>query len=269
MNAKNGKLPIENTYMDYIVFGSGSKNLIMIPGVGDGLKTVAGTAIPFSILYRKLAKEYKVYAFSRRNEMPAGFSTREMAEDLYYAIKQLKIGSAHILGVSQGGMIAQWLAIDHPETVEKLILTVTMARQNETVQKVVGRWMEMAKQGDYKGIMMDTAEKSYSEKYLKKARWMYSIISGVTKPKSFERFLIQASSCLTHDAYEELDRITCPALVIGGRQDKIVTGKASAEIAERISGCRLHMYEEFGHGAYEEAKDFVDRVIRFGLEMEI
>ena len=266
MNAKNGKLQIENTYMDYIVFGSGTKNLIMIPGVGDGLKTVAGTAIPFAVMYHQLAREYKVYAFSRRNDLPQGFSTRNMAEDIYSAIKQLNIESAHILGVSQGGMIAQWLAIDHPDTVEKLTLAVTMARQNKTVQEVIKKWISMAKQGDYKGIMMDTAEKSYSESYLKKARWMYGIISRVTKPKSFERFLIQASSCLTHDTYDQLDKITCPVLVIGGRQDKIVTGKASEEIAERIPGSRLHMYEEYGHGAYEEAKDFIAQVMKFGAE---
>lgn len=51
-------------------------------------------------------------------------------------------------------------------------------------------------------------------------------------------------------------------LVIGGRQDRIVTGEASEEIAGRL-GCALYMYEALGHAAYEEAADFNRRVLDF------
>ena len=72
-----------------------------------------------------------------------------------------------------------------------------------------------------------------------------------------------AESCVTHDAYESLDRIACPTLVIGGTDDRIVTGKASEEIAERIPSGNLYMYEGLGHGLYEEAPDFWQRVADF------
>ena len=52
-------------------------------------------------------------------------------------------------------------------------------------------------------------------------------------------------------------------LVIGGAEDQIVTGNASAEIAERIPGAQLYMYEGLGHGLYEEAPDFLARVREF------
>ena len=65
-HAKNGQLKLEETSVDYIRFGTGEKYLILIPGVGDGLRTVRGSAIPFSFLYRMFAKEYTVFAFSRR-----------------------------------------------------------------------------------------------------------------------------------------------------------------------------------------------------------
>ena len=68
---------------------------------------------------------------------------------------------------------------------------------------------------------------------------------------------------MTHDVYEELEKITCPTLVLGGRQDKIVSGTASEELAERIPNCELYIYEDYGQGLYEEAKDFVPRVIEF------
>ena len=71
-----------------------------------------------------------------------------------------------------------------------------------------------------------------------------------------------AKSCLTCNAYDELDKIKCPVFVIGGRQDKVVGGKASEEIAEKL-GCEIYMYDNLGHAAYEEAKDFNKRVYEF------
>lgn len=75
--------------------------------------------------------------------------------------------------------------------------------------------------------------------------------------------IIQAQSCATHDTYDLLDRITCPTLVIGGAEDKIVTGSGSVEMAERIPGAQLSMHEGLGHGLYEEAPYFLARVKDF------
>lgn len=265
-NAKNGCVNIGNTDMDYITFGKGSTVLIMIPGLGDGLTTVEGMANIMAFTYRMYARDYKVYMFSRKNHLEEGYSTRDMAKDQAEAMRKLGISKAMIWGVSQGGMVAQYLAIDHPELVEKLILTVTLSKQNATVKNVIDRWIGFAERDDYKSIMIDTAEKSYSEKYLKKYRPFYSILGKVGKPESFDRFLIQANACIGHNAYDELEKITCPTLVIGGDDDKIVTGNASIEIAEKIPGSELFMYEGLGHGLYEEAKDFHKRVKKFFAE---
>ncbi|MDO5112483.1 MAG: alpha/beta hydrolase [Clostridia bacterium] len=261
--AKNGSITMGDTSMDYIRFGCGSRNLLLLPGVGDGLKTVKGMAVPFAIMYRKLAKRFKVYAFSRRNDLPEGYTTREMAEDIHAAMIALHIEKACVVGVSLGGMIAQHLAIRHPESVDKLILTVTLSRQNKTVQSVVGGWIDMAQRGDFKGIMLDTAEKSYSEKYLKRMRWMYALIGHFGKPKSLDRFITMANACITHDAYASLAGVICPTLIVGGTQDKIVTGEASKDMYEQIKGSKLLMYEGLGHGLYEEAKDYLERMIAF------
>lgn len=186
-----------------------------------------------------------------------------MAQNLKVAMNELGLSKAHIMGVSQGGMIAQYVAIDYPELVEKLVLAVTLGIQNETVQKVVGRWIEMAESNDYKGIVIDTAEKSYSEKYLKKHRPLYPLLVKTGKPKDFSRFIIQANSCIHHNAYDELDKIKCPTLVVGGDSDKIVGSNSSEEIAEKISDSKLVIYKGLGHAAYEEAKDFNSQVLGF------
>ena len=91
-------------------------------------------------------------------------------------MKELGIARASVMGVSQGGMIAQFLAIDHPELVDKLIIAVSAPKVNEKIHRAVGAWIEMAEKGDHKSLMIDTAEKSYSEKYLKKYRRFYPIL---------------------------------------------------------------------------------------------
>lgn len=262
-NAKNGKIIIDNTSIDYICFGKGEKALVMIPGLGDGLKTVKGYAVPFSLMYREYAKNYRVYLFSRRNNLPKEFSTKEMAKDIATAMLQLNIPKADVLGVSQGGMVAQYLAIDYPEMVNKLCIAVSISKPNDTMVGVVSSWIKMAKADDYKSIFIDTAEKSYSEKYLKKSRWMFSLLSRVGKPKDFNRFITMANACLNHNCYEDLHKINCPTLIIGGDDDKIVTANASTEIANAIPDSSLYMYNGLGHAAYEEAKDFNHRVIEF------
>ena len=121
-NARNCNIKIGDTDMDYISFGNGNKSLVIIPGLGDALKTVKGSAVTFALMYKLFAKDYKVYVFSRKNKLKQDCSTRDMATDLADVMNQLNITKAFVLGVSQGGMIAQYLAIDYPELVEKLVL---------------------------------------------------------------------------------------------------------------------------------------------------
>ncbi len=137
--AKSDRIKIGNTVMEYITFGKGDKTLVIIPGLSDGLKTVKGTAMTMALMYRKYAKEYKVFVFSRKNQLEEGYDTRHMARDLKEA---------------------------------------------------------MAEGGDYKNLVIDSMEKTYTEDYLKrkKYRWMYPVITRIGKPKDFNRFIIQAKA---------------------------------------------------------------------------
>ena len=127
---KNGCLQTDGFEMDYIRFGTGAKTLILLPGLGDGLQTVRGLALPMALLYRVFMKEYTVYSFSRRRDLPDGHTTRDMARDQKQAMDALGIPAADVVGVSMGGMIAQHLAADYPEMVGKLVLVVTSVRPN-------------------------------------------------------------------------------------------------------------------------------------------
>ena len=257
--AKNGRV----NAMDYVRFGNGNRTLIMLPGLGDGLQTVKGTAIPMALTYRSLAKEFTVYLFSRKDPIPEGQSTRDMARDLKEAMDFLDIGKADIVGVSMGGMIAQWLAIDHPEKVNGLVLAVTAPCPNENLTSSIAQWVQYAKQGDHTALMDSNVQKIYSDTYYRKNKWLIPIMGKLTRPKSYDRFLIQAQACGSHDALARLPEITAPTLILAGAMDRIIGSEAPRLLAERIPDARLKIYPQWGHGLYEEEKDFLPTVMAF------
>ena len=262
-NAKNAQVQIPGGKMDYIRFGSGKKNLIILPGLGDGLKTVKGTALPMALMYRIFGKDYRVYAFSRIHELPERYSTRDMARDQARAMETLGIGKADVLAVSMGGMIAQHLAADYPEKVGRLVLAVTSAGPNALLEESVKEWMDLARKNDPAGFMDSNLRRIYSEDYYRKNKWMAPVVGKLTKPKSYDRFFIQAQACLDHNAADRLAGIQAPTLVVGGEKDLCLGPDASREIAARIPGAKLKIYEQWGHGLYEEAGDFNSLVLEF------
>ena len=259
-NAKEGKLHIKNVSFDYVQFGTGKKTLLMIQGLNtNGIK---GASVSLAYMYRIFAREYTVYLFDRREEVYDGITVKDFALDIAEAMDKLGLKNADVFGVSQGGMIAQYLAMERPDLVHKLVLAVTLSRNNEIVQNVVENWITMTKQGAFKALVKDMAEKMYSDAYMKRYQLFMPVLTLLQKPKDVERFLILARACLTCQTYDALEKITCPVFVIGGKQDKVVSGEASEEIAEKL-GCKIYMYEKLGHAAYEEAKDFNKRVFEF------
>ena len=125
------------------------------------------------------------------------------------------------------------------------------------------RWIGLAEKGGHRALMIDTAECSYSEAYLKKLRMLYPILGLVGKPASYARFFVNARAILAFDAQERLGRIACPTLILAGEEDRIVGAAASRTLHEGIPGSELFVYPGLGHAAYEEAKDFNRRVLAF------
>lgn len=259
-NVKENTLNLSDIHMDYITFGYGTKPLIMIQGLNtNGIK---GAGISLAFMYRIFAKDYKVYLFDRRTDISYDITVEDLANDIAAAMDELNIKNADILGVSMGGMIAQYIAINRPDLVHKMVLAVTLCRNNETVISVINNWVNLTIKEDYKTLITDMAEKMYSEKYLKRYRLFLPLLTLLQKPKDKQRFITLAKACLTCSTYENLDKIKCPILVIGGGEDKIVGKNACVEIAEK-TGCKIHIYDNLGHAAYEEAKDFNKMVYDF------
>ena len=259
-NAKEKLLEIQDIQMNYITFGKGEKPLILIQGLST--RSIKGVAFSVAYMYRMFARDYKVYLFDRRENISDSITVRNLATDIAMAMDTLKITNADIFGVSQGGMIAQYLAIDRPDLVNQLVLAVTLSKNNETVERTVNDWIHITEQNNMKRLITDMAEKMYSDIYVKRYKPFMSLLAVLQKPKNVPRFITLAKACLSCKAYDELDKVQCPVFVIGGMQDKVVGGDASLEIAKKL-GCEIFMYDDLGHAAYEEAKDFNQRVYNF------
>ena len=262
-NAKNGTVTLGDAVMEYAAFGTGRRTLVLLPGLGDGLRSSKGMALPLAVLYRALAKDFRVLVFSRKRPLEEGSTTRDMAADLAAALQMLGVERASVVGVSMGGMIAQHLAIDHPQLVEKLVAVVTCPGPNPILEEAVDTWTDMALRGDHRALMVDNGRRIYSEGYVKKYGWMFPLAARFTKPRSYRQFLIMAKACREHDAREGLGRITAPTLVMGGEQDNCLGGQASRDLAAAIPGAQLKMYPRLGHGLYEEAPDFLSTILAF------
>ena len=183
------------------------------------------------------------------------------------AIQKEHVGAFRLGDPDAGGMVGQELAIQRPDLVRKLVLAVTLSQNNDTVEQVIRRWVRMTEAGRWKSLVRDMAERMYTPAYFQRYRPFLPLLTILQKPRDPKRFLKLAQACLTCDTYDRLDKITCPVLVIGGGQDRVVTAQASEELAEQL-GCELVLYEDLGHAAYEEARDFNQRVYDFFAKEE-
>lgn len=260
--AKNASITVNDCRMDYICFGTGSRPLVIVPGLG--FQRLAGKALPMAWAYRLFARFYRVYVFERKLHISQGYSIEDMADELAQALTALQIETADVVGVSQGGMIAQVLASRYPKLVGKLVLVATSSRANRTVKEVVGNWIHLAKEKKRQALMIDMLEKVYSDKYRKKYRGLVTVLSIFLKTSDLERFMILATSILGFDCSNELSQITCPVLVLGGAQDQVVGPYAAQELVDVLAS-QSYSYEKLGHSIYEEAKDFQQRLLEFLL----
>ena len=263
MSMKNYEIHIGDSRFAAISFGRGEKDLVIIPGLGDGISTVKGKALSGNIIYHQFARRYRVTVISRRDNPAPDCTTCSMARDQALAMQALGIQKAHIVGVSQGGMIAQHLAADHPEMVDKLVLVSTAPDCSDLARENIQRWISFAKMGSSLGLMIDTTEKAHPEKYLKKLRPLYPYLSNQAKKADVARFSILAQACLSHDALEKLDRIKSPTLIIGGGADRILGVDGSHIIHRFIEGSTLKIYEDQGHALYEDQPDYEKTVLAF------
>ena len=250
--------------MNYFRFGKGEKTLVILPGLS--VQSVMRSASAVAEAYRLLAKHYTIYLFDRRSELPEAYSAREMARDTYDALRALGIEKACVFGVSQGGMIALQLAIDYPELVEKLLLGSVAARMTAARRAVVDEWVRPAKRGDAEALYLAFGKALYPETVFAQSRELLLNAARTVTREELDRFLRRAEATRDFDVTDALERIACPVLVLGSKDDRVLGAEAAEEIAARLRerpDFAIYLYDGYGHAAYDLAPDYQERLLRF------
>ncbi len=252
---------VNGNELDYAVFGKGDIPLIMIPGIS--IKSVILSAQSVAGAYSRYLDNHTVYMFDRRKYAQPDYNITAMASELADAMDLLGIENADFFGTSQGGMIAQQVAVNHPELVRKLVLACTAARPNEQSEEVITEWIKLANRRDIEGLCTEFVNNLYSEAFAKRFLGLVIKMHSDCTDEELDRFIMLAKAGGDFDVYDELDKIKCPTFVLGAHHDKVLTGRASDEIAEKI-GCDSYMYgEPYGHAVYDEARDFKKKMFKF------
>ena len=250
--------------MDYFKFGQGERTLVIIPGLSVQSVMISANAVASA--YQPLTNDFTIYVFDRRKELPASYSVREMARDTAEAFRALDLRQAAVFGASQGGMIAMTMAIEHPDLVQELVLCSTAARMAEARHQAVDQWVKLAQDGDATGLYLAFGEAIFTQDMFEQLRELLVETAKSVTDEDLSRFIILAEGLKDFDVSSELEKITCPVFIVGSKDDQVLGADATDEIAEHLSdkpGFALHMYEGFGHAAYDTAPDFKERMLRF------
>jgi pimeloyl-ACP methyl ester carboxylesterase len=262
-----GKVTTEEFSMDYFKFGTGPRTLVIIPGLS--IQSVMGAANTVAAEYSKIQKDFTVYVFDRRQDLPKDYSIIDMGKDTAAAIKSLGLKDVAIFGASQGGMIAMVIAIYFPELVKKLVLGSTSSHIKEEQSKVLENWIELAKKKDAYSLYQNFAKEIYPPNVYEEYKDYFSDISKSVTTVDLERFVILASAIIGFDISKDLKKIKCPTLAIGVYEDAVLDSDATMEIAENLDyrpDFKLFMYIGYGHAAFDTAPDYRDRLYSFLME---
>ena len=232
-------------------------------GKGPPLILITGFASAQSLWYsqvRAFSRDYRVVTFDNRgfgksDKPPGPYSTKMLAGDTIALMDCLGIEKAHILGGSMGGMVAQEMAIDHPQRVNKLVLSSTSAG-GQSLRDMLFDLIEAATPGwnrsradlasaNLQELMVAMASRSFNGKL-----YQVFIMPLVKLQARLGRVKVpvgQLEAMLSHNALERLDRIQTPTLVLTGSEDRVMPPHSSEVLASRIKGAKLVVIEGGAH----------------------
>ncbi len=224
-------------------------------GAGEPVLLIMGLGYPSYLWHRMrptLAAEYHTIALdnrgSGRSDVPPGpYPIALMASDAAAALDAAQEASAHVFGLSMGGMIAQEFALQYPKRVRSLILGCTAAggpnavRATPEVTKVLTA-RDMSPEEAAKAMRpyiydASTPPERVEQDLAIRRQWF---------PRP-EGYLAQLQGIFSWEAYSRLSQIQAPTLVIHGDSDQLVPPGNGELIAARIPGAKLVMIPHASH----------------------
>ena len=256
----NKLICINDIEMEYVQFGTGEKAMVMMPGIG--LTKIVGSADAIEAAYKPYTKDYTVYVFDRPNTLKKGTTIEEIADDFITVFKALNLKDIYLFGVSYGGMLSQHIAIKAPELIKKLCLTSTISKATEDVYNSLNEWRKNCSTNTIKELTEDMLDRIYTPELISANRDnLIAFFSGTSK-KEIDHFLIQLESAMYHNAYDNLDKITCPTLVVCSRNDKVFKYNDYEMLINKLN-CDFYSYAKASHALYDEEPAFKGILFNF------
>lgn len=227
----------------------------------------------------RLASDYRCISFDNRGmgrsqPAPAKLSVAGMADDAFALLDHLEIGSAHLIGHSLGGVIAQHMALTHPERCRSLSLLCTVSRGADAT-RLSGRmlWLGMAS--------MVGPRRSRRKAFLQIITAPGSVPPG-TEDQLSERMaplfghdladrppvaMKQLAALRAYDCTERLEDLAgMPTMVVSAEHDLIAPPAFGRTLAAGIPGARFVMIEDAAHGVTIQRADIINGLLREHLD---
>jgi 3-oxoadipate enol-lactonase len=244
-------------------------------GSGEPVALIGGFTMvkeSWALQVAELSRHFRVITFDNRGvgetTVPGEpFTISDMAGDTVGLLDALDIDSAHVFGVSMGGLVAQILALDYPERVKKIALGCTTHGGRHAVQPERAVMAALARAAQ-PGIPLEEAVRKklpilFSERFIRNEpervqEYVDFSLRFSPTPEGAEG---QMGALSVFNVKRRLGEIHCPVLVITGSEDRMMPPDNSRLLAEGIPGAELYMVEGAGHSFFFEKPNEVNRVL--------
>jgi pimeloyl-ACP methyl ester carboxylesterase len=250
--------------LDYERSGSGPP-LLLVMGM-------SGTALHWGEPFlAALRRDFELIAYDHRG---VGASSRlagpltivELAADAVGLLDALGVDSAHVLGVSMGGMVAQELALAHPERVRTLVLGCTYCGGDGSSlasPEVTQRLTEAMMSGDRERALRTAWEVNVSAEMAEDAdAYAQMLAIGQRRAVAVPVVMAQAQAIFAHDTSARLSQLAMPTLVVHGTADQMLPVENGRLIASHIPDSRLEIFDGVGHLFFWEQPDRAAELVR-------
>lgn len=239
--------------------------LLLIMGM-SGTKHHWGEAV-LEVLRRDfevIVYDHRDIGDSTRTEAP--FTIADLAEDVAGLLRALDIESAHVVGISMGGMIAQELALTHPERLITLTLGCTYCGGEGsalTGEDVLRRLAEGMRSGSRERAIRTAWEVNVSPSFAANDEAYATFLqTGLRYSVAAPVIMRQMRAIVDHNTHERLSTLKPPTLVVHGTLDQMLPVQNGYLVAERIRGSRLEILEGIGHMFFWEQPERTAELVR-------
>jgi 3-oxoadipate enol-lactonase len=224
-------------------------------GSGEPLLLIMGLSYPSSMWHRSrpfLAQNFRTIAFDNRgvgqSAVPAGiYPIAQMASDAAAVLDAADVASAHVFGVSMGGMIAQEFTLQYPQRVRSLILGCTNAGGPHSIRAAAEVLQLLTREGMTPEESTEAIIPFIYDAATPRERIDEDMAIRLKRFPTAQGYFGQLQGILAWEAYSRIAQINAPTLIIHGETDLLVPVANAHLIAERIPHAKLVLIPRASH----------------------